>query len=184
MARPGIKRAAILVIAVVALGLGWGLWQLYGPRLASPASPDLAIQVDRVDHILIEKSARRLTASRAGQKVLQYDIALGFDPIGDKSREGDGKTPEGLFTVDRRNPNSSYHLSLGITYPQPEDIRRAAEAGIDPGGDIFIHGQPNALGNLLQLPGDWTAGCIAISNAEMEQLWRLVDLGTKVEIRP
>ncbi|WP_417713629.1 L,D-transpeptidase family protein [Pseudophaeobacter arcticus] len=179
MVHPGAKRTAILLIAV--LVLGWGLWQLYRP---SPASPDLATLVDRVDHILIEKSARRLTASRAGQKVLQYDIALGFDPIGDKSREGDGKTPEGLFTIDRRNPNSSYHLSLGITYPQPKDIRRAAAAGIDPGGDIFIHGQPNALGNLATLPGDWTAGCIAISNTEMEQLWRLVDLGTSVEIRP
>ncbi len=115
---------------------------------------------------------------------MQYDVALGFAPIGDKSHEGDGKTPEGLFKVDRRNPNSSFHLSLGIDYPRPEDIARAEALGLNPGGDIFIHGQPNRLGNHLMLPGDWTAGCIAISNSEMVALWRLADLGTVVEIRP
>jgi murein L,D-transpeptidase YafK len=140
--------------------------------------------VDRIDHILIEKSHRRLTASLQGQQVLQFEIALGFAPIGDKTQEGDGKTPEGLFKIDRRNPNSSYHLSLGIDYPQPDDRARAAAQGLDPGGDIFIHGQPNALSNLITLPGDWTAGCIAVSNTEMEELWRLAALGTVVEIRP
>ena len=151
-----LKRVAILLIATLALG--WALWARYGN---SPISPNLVNQVDRVDYILIEKSERRLTASRKGQQVLQYDVALGFAPIGDKSHEGDGKTPEGLFKVDRRNPNSSFHLSLGIDYPRPEDIA-----------------------NLLMLPGDWTAGCIALSNSEMVELWRLVDLGTVVEIRP
>lgn len=174
-----MKRVAILLIATLALG--WGLWATYG---SSPIPPNLADQVDRVDYILIEKSERRLTASRKGQQVLQYDIALGFAPIGDKSREGDGKTPEGLFVVDRRNQNSSFHLSLGINYPQPDDIARSSAMGLSPGGDIFIHGQPNTVGNVLMLPGDWTAGCIAISNTEMEQLWGLVDLGTEVEIRP
>lgn len=174
-----LKRVAILLIATLALG--WALWARYGN---SPISPNLVNQVDRVDYILIEKSERRLTASRKEQQVLQYDVALGFAPIGDKSHEGDGKTPEGLFKVDRRNPNSSFHLSLGIDYPRPEDIARAEAKGLDPGGDIFIHGQPNTLGNLLMLPGDWTAGCIALSNSEMVELWRLVDLGTVVEIRP
>lgn len=161
--------------------MAWGLWHGFGPR---PTPPDLAAQTDRVDHILIEKSARRLTASRRGEPVLQYNIALGFAPAGDKLREGDGKTPEGLFTVNRRNANSSYHLSLGLDYPQAEDILRANAAGVDPGGDIFIHGQPNTIGGVLVLPGDWTAGCIAISDAEMEALWQLVELGTVVEIRP
>lgn len=174
-----LKRVAVLFTATLALG--WGIWAHYG---SSPAPPNLIDQFDGVDYILIEKSERRLTASYAGRQVLQYDIALGFAPDGDKSHEGDGKTPEGLFKINRRNPKSSYHLSLGIDYPRPEDIARAAAKGLDPGGDIFIHGQPNALSNLVTLPGDWTAGCIAVSNGEMEELWRLTALDTVVEIRP
>ena len=114
---------------------------------------------------------------------MQVDIALGFAPEGDKQVEGDGKTPVGVFKVDRRNPQSAYHLSLGLDYPQPDDVTRAQQQGIDPGGDIFIHGQPNGVVGLT-LPGDWTAGCIAISNTEMAQLWRLTANGTTVEIRP
>ena len=151
---------------------------------ASRAPPPQSAAVDRIDRILIEKSARRLTASRDGETVLEFPIALGFAPAGDKEQEGDGKTPEGVFRIDRRNPNSAYHLSLGINYPQPEDRARAQTAGVSPGGDIFIHGQPNAVGNLVTLPGDWTAGCIAVSNEQMETLWRLAEIGTEVEIRP
>ena len=178
-----MRRWLILTLAVLVLALlGWGLWRILVPIecCLPPPSPE----VPRVDHILIEKSARRLVASLEGQPVLEFDIALGFAPEGDKMQEGDGKTPEGLFQVDRRNAQSSYHLSLGLDYPLAEDEARAAEAGVDPGGDIFIHGQPNAVGNVLTLPGDWTAGCIAISNQEMEQLWALVEIGTTVEIRP
>ncbi len=136
-----------------------------------------------MDHILIEKSARRLTATLNGAMVMQAEIALGFDPDGDKVQEGDGRTPEGVFTINRRNQQSAFHLSLGIDYPQPDDISRAEQHGIDPGGDIFIHGQPNGVVGLT-LPGDWTAGCVAISNAEMAQLWSLTANGTTVEIRP
>ncbi len=143
----------------------------------------MAPEEQRVDHILIEKSDRRLTATLGGAVVMQADIALGFSPEGDKAREGDGKTPEGIFTIDRRNPQSAYYLSLGIDYPKPEDTERAAKQGIDPGGDIFIHGQPNAIVGFT-LPGDWTAGCIAISNAEMARLWSLAANATVVEIRP
>ncbi|MEW2918142.1 L,D-transpeptidase family protein [Ruegeria sp. ANG10] len=137
----------------------------------------------QIDHILIEKSARRLTATLNGAIVMQTDVALGFEPEGNKQKEGDGKTPVGIFRIDRRNPQSAYHLSLGINYPLPEDIARAQSQGIDPGGDIFIHGQPNGIAELT-LPGDWTAGCIALSNAEMAQLWSLTPDGTVVEIRP
>lgn len=175
------KLKRVTGVLIVAFALGWALWETYAPR---PSPVNLADQVDRIDYILIEKSKRRLIAHRKGQQVLQYSIALGFAPIGDKSREGDGKTPEGLFKINRRNSNSSFHLSLGIDYPRPEDIARAEALGLNPGGDIFIHGQPNRLGNHLMLPGDWTAGCIAISNSEMVALWRLADLGTVVEIRP
>ena len=160
---------------------GWLGWQQFGPRPDPPIIPEAGAQAD---HILIEKSARRLTASRAGKPLLRTSIALGFAPMGDKSHEGDGKTPEGLFVINRKNPNSSYHLSLGINYPRPSDIARGKAAGVNPGGDIFIHGQPNSVGSLITLPGDWTAGCIAVTNAEMETLWAMVAQGTVVEIRP
>ncbi len=176
-----MRRLLRLFAALALLVIGWGLYSSYGPR---PTPPDLAGQVDRVDHILIEKSARRLTASRNGETVLEYDIALGFTPEGDKQQEGDGKTPEGIFRIDRRNGQSAYHLSLGLDYPQAEDMARAKAAEVDPGGDIFIHGQPNSVGDMITLPGDWTAGCIAVSNAEMRTLWRLASIGTQVEIRP
>lgn len=143
----------------------------------------MAPDATRIDHILIEKSARQLTATLNGAVVMRAEIALGFAPEGDKHQQGDGKTPEGLFTVNRRNPQSAYRLSLGIDYPQAEDVARARIAGIDPGDDIFIHGQPNGVTGFT-LPGDWTAGCIALSNPEIERLWSLTANGTSVEIRP
>lgn len=143
----------------------------------------MAPDATRIDHILIEKSARQLTATLNGAVVMRAEIALGFAPEGDKHQQGDGKTPEGLFTVNRRNPQSAYRLSLGIDYPQAEDVARARIAGIDPGDDIFIHGQPNGVTGIT-LPGDWTAGCIALSNPEIERLWSLTANGTSVEIRP
>jgi len=170
----------LITLIAVAAGAAWFGWHRYGPR---PSAPVMAPEAARVDHILIEKSARRLTASLEGAVVMQVDIALGFAPEGDKQVEGDGKTPVGVFKVDRRNPQSAYHLSLGLDYPQPDNVTRAQQQGIDPGGDIFIHGQPNGVVGLT-LPGDWTAGCIAISNTEMAQLWSLTATGTTVEIRP
>ncbi|WP_027244937.1 L,D-transpeptidase family protein [Leisingera daeponensis] len=175
-----MRRLLRLLALVILTGAAWMAWQAFAPR---PVPPQ-ATAVDRIDRILIEKSARRLTASRGGETVLEFPIALGFEPAGDKIQEGDGKTPEGTFRIDRRNPNSAYHLSLGIDYPRPGDRARARAAGVSPGGDIFIHGQPNSLGNLITLPGDWTAGCIAVSNDQMETLWRLAEIGTEVEIRP
>lgn len=176
-----MRRLAWL-IAVLALGAAaLVVWDRYRPR--APA-PELQPGAQRIDRILVEKSARRLTAFRDGKAVLHYDIALGFAPVGDKHREGDGKTPEGVFRIDRRNQNSAFHLSLGLDYPHPDDIDRARAAAVDPGGDIFIHGQPNGSVGLITLPGDWTAGCIAVSNKEIETLWRITPLGTEVEIRP
>ncbi|NVO57493.1 L,D-transpeptidase family protein [Rhodobacteraceae bacterium B1Z28] len=167
-------------LVLLVIGAGWFGWHRFGPR---PVAPLMAPEATRIDHILIEKSDRRLTATLDGAVVMQADIALGFAPDGDKQLEGDGKTPVGTFKIDRRNPQSAYHLSLGIDYPQPKDIARAQQQGVDPGGDIFIHGQPNGIVGLT-LPGDWTAGCIALSNTEMAQLWSLTSNGTTVEIRP
>ncbi|WP_323782320.1 L,D-transpeptidase family protein [Leisingera sp.] len=175
-----MKRLLRLVALVVWTGAAWIAWQTFAPLPAPPPSA----ATDQIDRILIEKSARRLTASRDGETVLEFPIALGFAPAGDKFQQGDGKTPEGIFLIDRRNPNSAYHLSLGINYPLPEDMAQAKAAGVSPGGDIFIHGQPNSIGGLATLLSDWTAGCIAISNDQMKTLWRLARIGTEVEIRP
>lgn len=175
-----VRRVALTSVLVLLVVSAWFGWHRIGPR---PMAPPMAPGAERVDHILIEKSARRLTASLDGAVVLQADVALGFNPAGDKQQEGDGKTPIGIFKIDRRNAQSAFHLSLGIDYPQPEDIEYAHARGIDPGGDIFIHGQPNGVVGIT-LPGDWTAGCIALSNAEMARLWSLTSYGTEVEIRP
>lgn len=148
-----------------------------------PVLPETALS-GPVDLILIEKSARRLSLIQNGQPVRIWPIALGFSPTGDKEREGDGRTPEGTFTIDRRNDRSSYHLSLGLNYPLPKDIQRAKAGGYSPGGDIMIHGQPNALPEPLLVPGDWTAGCIALTNAQMREIWEHTPIGTKVEVRP
>lgn len=175
-----MRRTGLITVAILAVGAGWFGWQRYGPRVPAP---QLAPQATHIDHILIDKSDRRLIATQNGAAVMEADIALGFEPQGDKQREGDGKTPIGIFKINRRNSQSAYHLSLGIDYPQPEDIERARENGVDPGGDIFIHGQPNGVVG-LSLPGDWTAGCIALSNTQMARLWSLAPNGTTVEIRP
>lgn len=165
----------VLALTIAALAL---LNRAPPPR---PQPPPLTGQIDR---ILVEKAARRMIVFQNGRAVRTYNVALGFAPTGDKMREGDGKTPEGLFRIDRRNGQSRFHLSLGLDYPQPEDRARAKAAGHAPGGDIMIHGQPNALAGMAALKGDWTAGCIALTNAEIEDLWRATPIGTPVEIRP
>lgn len=146
--------------------------------------PPLASPAERIDRILVEKSARRLTVYQGDTALRSYPIRLGFSPEGDKEREGDGRTPEGIFRIDRRNGASAFFLSLGIDYPRPEDRARAQAAGVSPGGDIFLHGQPDGLGRFVTLPWDWTAGCIALSDNAIEEIWRLAPVGTVVEIRP
>lgn len=170
-------------LAVVGIALSLGLLALHQFRAPNPRAP-LAPLAGTIDRILVEKSARRLTVFRDGAALRQYRIALGFAPVGDKVRQGDGKTPEGSFRIDRKNAQSRFHLSLGIDYPRRDDVVRASAGGYDPGGDIFIHGQPNALLGKPTLHRDWTAGCIALSNAEIEELWRITPLGTVVDVRP
>ncbi|MFZ9200116.1 MAG: L,D-transpeptidase family protein [Paracoccaceae bacterium] len=162
------------------LGLG-AAWFYITPAPVTLGLPPITGVVDR---IIVEKSARRMVLVQAGETVREYRIALGFSPVGDKARQGDGRTPEGVFAIDRRNDRSAYHLSLGLDYPQPEDRARARAGGYDPGGDIMIHGQPNALADNAILSGDWTAGCIAVTNAEMREIWSVTDAQTMVEIRP
>ena len=134
---------------------------------------------------MFEKSARKLTVFRDGVALRDYKVALGFGPVGHKEREGDGRTPEGTYRIDRRNGESAYHLSLGLDYPRPPMNGPArAAAGVSPGGDIFIDGQPNAFFGMATLRHDWTAGCIALSDAEIDELWRITPIGTQVDILP
>lgn len=155
------------------------------PRLPDIRVPQPAPAITSpVERILVEKSARRMTIFQRDGNPRVMPIALGFAPEGDKVQQGDGKTPEGIFTVDRRNDRSSFTLSLGLDYPRPEDRARARTQEVDPGGDIMIHGQPNQVAEGFKVKGDWTAGCIAVTNLEIRELFAHTQIGTEVEIRP
>lgn len=134
-----------------------------------------------VTRIAVYKGARQMQLFHGTEVLAEHRIDLGFAPSGDKNFEGDGKTPEGRYTIDRRNPESSFHLSLGISYPNADDIAAAREAGQSPGGDIFIHGAANLRG---KRGSDWTAGCISVSNREIERIYAMVKNGTVVDIYP
>lgn len=135
------------------------------------------------DFVLVDKSDRTLWVYANGVEMRRYTgLQFGDAPQGHKQFQGDEKTPEGRYVIDYRNPNSRYHLSLHISYPNEADTAFAWSFNRSPGGEIFIHGQPNGYSGRVQ--GDWTDGCIALSNAEIEELWRLVPNGTPIEIRP
>ena len=133
-----------------------------------------------VTRVVVMKSDRRMYLMHGDQVLTAHRTSLGFAPEGHKVAEGDGRTPEGRYRVDRRNPDSRYHLSIGIDYPRPRDVARARAAGRTPGGDIFIHGTPRRF----LAEGDWTAGCVAVSNAEIERIYAMVADGTPVDIFP
>ncbi|MDA9918471.1 L,D-transpeptidase family protein [Erythrobacter sp.] len=136
------------------------------------------------DYLIIDKSERILIAYKDGQPIRAYrGLNFGDAPAGHKQFEGDERTPEGLYFIDTRNPRSSYHLSLRISYPNLSDRAFAAQYGRSAGGDIFIHGQPTGYRG-PELQGDWTDGCIALTNEEIEELWSIVPDGTPIEIRP
>jgi murein L,D-transpeptidase YafK len=121
-----------------------------------------------------------------GKVLKTYKVALGKHPVGPKTREGDMRTPEGLYRIDGRNAHSQFHKSLHISYPNARDRERAQKLGVKPGGDIMIHGLPNGQGSVgkAHLQSDWTWGCIAVTDEEIEEIWRLVPDGTVIEIRP
>jgi murein L,D-transpeptidase YafK len=140
----------------------------------------------KADKILVEKRARRLTLLSGSRKLKAYHIALGFSPIGPKEREGDGRTPEGIYSIDFHKPDSAFHRALHVSYPSAQDSARAAEAGVSPGGDIMIHGLPNGVGALgaAYRSRDWTSGCIAVTDPEIDEIYSSVDDGTPIEILP
>ena len=144
------------------------------------------IQKGSVDRILIEKNARRLMLISQGEVLKSYKIALGGNPIGPKERQGDNKTPEGTYVIDGRNKDSRFHLSLHISYPNERDKNRAKNLGVSPGGDIMIHGIKNGFSWVgdAHTGVDWTKGCIAVTDEEIEEISKLAPNGTIVEIRP
>jgi outer membrane protein assembly factor BamD (BamD/ComL family) len=147
---------------------------------------DYAIQKGSADRILIEKGTRRLMLISRGEVLKSYKIALGGNPIGPKERQGDNKTPEGTYVIDARNRDSRFHLSLHISYPNERDKKRAKELGVPPGGDIMIHGIKNGFAWVgdAHTGIDWTKGCIAVTDEEIEEIDKLAPNGTIVEIRP
>ncbi len=154
------------------------------PSTKLPTPPRLSNSI--ADRVLVEKNVRRLTLFRNNAPLKTYDIALGQQPEGPKQFEGDNKTPEGRYIIDSRKKNSSYHRALHISYPHPKDIAFAARQKRSAGGSIMIHGLPSGMGSLgpLHRLRDWTAGCIAVTNTEIEELWHAIPDGTPIEIRP
>jgi len=138
------------------------------------------------DRLLVEKSARRLTLLRNGKTLKVYRVALGGAPSGAKEYEGDQRTPEGIYSIDFHKPDSDYHLALHVSYPEQHDIERAAKEGLSAGSDIMIHGLPNGRGWIgrFHRRSDWTAGCVALTDFEIEEIYRAVPDGTPIELRP
>ena len=153
---------------------------MLGLHCAAIAAP---VQADK---IVILKSAHSMTLLNGSKVLKTYKVALGSRPVGPKQVEGDHKTPEGNYVIDAKNAHSQFHLSLHISYPSAADQQRARSLGARPGGAIMIHGlaAPFAYLGVLHRQTDWTDGCIAVTNAEIEEIWKLVPVGTRVEIHP
>ncbi len=166
---------------------GNNIFKLLAPvlLLLLPTVP-LAGEFPVADRVVIEKAARQLHLLQKGKIFRTFKIALGMMPIGDKKEEGDFKTPEGSYLLDARNPNSEYFLSIRVSYPNRVDRREAAAQGLDPGGAIMIHGQPNepTRSEAYYRTQDWTNGCIAVSNSDMIDIWLMTGENTPIEIRP
>ena len=186
-----IARACLLfsfAVLLAACAVGGRGGQADLPPAPAPESAPSPVEAPSaaasVDFVLVRKSARQLVLFADGRAIRTYaGIQLGDAPVGPKHFEGDERTPEGRYRIDYRNPHSAYHLSLHISYPDAQDRAFASARGYSPGGAIFIHGQPNSL-PFGRVPGDWTAGCIAVSDSEIEELWQTIPDGTPIEIRP
>lgn len=148
------------------------------PAHAAPP-PALAPASQRADEIRVDKSERRMELLRNGEVIRTYRILLGDAPVGHKRQQGDERTPEGRYRISFRNDKSRFHLSLRVSYPNAADRAQALARGVDPGGDIMIHG-----GTPAGYARDWTDGCIALTNRQIEEVWRLVPVGTPITISP
>lgn len=152
------------------------------------ANSVIASEQQKAAKIIVYKANRKMELLDNNSKILKtYKIALGANPKGHKAEEGDKKTPEGLYKISEKNSNSSFHLSLRISYPNEQDIAKASRQGVSAGGNIMIHGLRNGmgwLGSIHLLYDTWTNGCIAVTNREIEEIWDLVKEGTPIYIRP
>jgi murein L,D-transpeptidase YafK len=170
-----IRRWLTPVIVLLLITAGFYAWL--------PASPFPPIAIDQ---IVVTKSSHRMVLMHQSSILRSYQVSLGRGSIGPKTRAGDHRTPEGNYIIDWRNPQSRFHRSLHISFPNSGDLQRAKQLGAAPGGEIMIHGLQNGLGWIGRFHRwiDWTDGCIAVTNSEMDQIWREVPDGTRIEIRP
>lgn len=175
MQRYQITATAIIAVSISTLCF---MGDVY-PRPITEALP-------QADHVVVKKSAHTLALMKQGGVIKTYKVSLGREPVGPKEKAGDSRTPEGDYILDWRNPNSKFHLALHISYPNAEEKTRAERGSYAPGGDIMIHGRPNWTGwiRALYKDRDWTDGCIAVSNAEIEEIWQAVPDGTPITILP
>ncbi|MBK1720296.1 L,D-transpeptidase family protein [Thiocystis violacea] len=184
---PGSARTNRLSVtgACLALSLA-GILGLAGCATSPP--PTTAKRIGPVDRVVVKKSQRQLELVSGGNVVRQYRVALGGSPVGHKYREGDQRTPEGSYQLNWRNPNSNYYKAIHVSYPSQKDRATSRQLGYNPGGMIMIHGLPNYIqseGMRRQYANrDWTQGCIAVQNHEMDEIWRLVRDGTPIQIVP
>jgi murein L,D-transpeptidase YafK len=157
------------------------IWVAFGCALTSPL-----YALPHTDRIIVHKKAHTMEFMSAGKVIKSYKIALGRNPVGPKERQGDFRTPEGVYVINSRNAKSQYHRSLHISYPNAADREKARKLHVSPGGDVMIHGLPNGYGYLgaAHRRWDWTYGCIAVTNEEIDEIWSLVPNGTPIEILP
>jgi murein L,D-transpeptidase YafK len=167
-----LQRGSLLVLILTVCATSWAADK---PRTAT-----------RADRIVIVKSEQTLTLMNGGRVLKTYKVALSGDPVGPKVKAGDKKTPEGEYVIDSKNAKSRFHLALHISYPNSDDRERARKLGVSPGGGVEIHGLESkyAWVGSLHRQVNWTAGCIAVTNPEIDEIWPLVPVGTPVEIRP
>lgn len=166
------------------------MMQISQMQIDSPTPPlvnsDDALPDVKIDRLVVFKAKRQMWAYQGEKLIKVYPIALGFNPIGHKQFEGDGKTPEGIYRINERNPNSGYHKNLGVSYPNEADKAYAASQGKSPGGLIKIHGLRNGTGAIgkMHLLKDWTHGCIAVTDEEVDELYQAVIHNAIIDIRP
>lgn len=174
MRKPALRYASLLSLTL-----------LIGAGFMQPAT-SLASEFPQADLVIVEKAKRKLHLLNNGEILRTFDIALGIVPTGDKEKEGDFRTPEGRYMLDVRNENSEYFLSIHVSYPNRDDLNEARAKGLDPGGAIMIHGQPNVptRSETYYRTQDWTNGCVAVSNSDMIDIWLMTRPYTPIEIRP
>lgn len=157
---------------------------IYGS--SKPEAQSNENKVSAIDLILIEKAKRKMSLLYKGKIIKTYKVALGFEPIGHKQQEGDGKTPEGIYSISYKNAGGQFHKALKVSYPNKKDQANARKLGVSPGDFIMIHGLGKSFSSLgkAHVLKDWTLGCVAVTDVEIDEVYKLASIGTKVEIRP